>query len=283
MVKLKELRKNAVAELERLENDSPVADVDYILTHLLNIPKTDIILGEKNLDKDEIDAFSGAINRLKQGEPVQYIAGGCEFMSLWFQVNKSTLIPRADTEILVESIIDRFKDRNSVEILEIGTGSGCISVSLAHYLKNAKVTAIDISKDALKTAETNAKRLGVDDRCRFFEWDIMKGFPTLESSPHVVVSNPPYIPKADIDGLDKKVKEFEPLTALDGGDDGLVFYRQISDISNLASGGIIAFEVGIGQADDVAKIMEKRFFDIEIIFDLNRVPRVVLGKYSPDK
>lgn len=278
MVKIRDLRKAAVEELTKLGNDSPAADVDYIFTGLLGFDKSDIIIGEKTLDGDAQDRFVQALDRVKGGEPVQYAVGGCEFMSLWFEVNQHTLIPRADTEILVETVIDRLKDLGTVNIFEIGTGSGCIAVSLAYYLSEAKVTAVDISKGALEIARKNGERLGVADRIEFVECDIMARFPKFNVLPQIAVSNPPYIPKADIEELECKVKDFEPVTALDGGEDGLDFYRHIAKTVPLAPCGILAFEVGAGQAEAVAQIMKERFCNIEIIKDLSGIDRVVLGK-----
>lgn len=278
MVKIRDLRKNAVQELIKAGNDSPVADVDFIFTNLLGVGKTDLIIGEKTLDAFEAERFLQALERVKTGEPVQYAVGGCEFMSLWFEVNSDTLIPRSDTEILVEAIIERCRNSERLNIFEIGTGSGCISVSLAYYLPRARVTAVDISKGALDIARGNGDRLGVAERTKFLECDIMSRFPKFEILPNVVVSNPPYIPKADIDDLEKKVKDFEPMTALDGGADGLDFYRRIAGTVPLASCGVLAFEVGIGQAGQVAQIMEERFCNIEIVKDLSGIDRVVLGK-----
>ncbi len=282
MVKLKELRKCAVSELEKCGNDSPLADVDYMLAHLLGFAKSDIILGDKMVDDKQKAVFDNALLRLTSGEPVQYVVGGCEFMSLWFEVNSSTLIPRADTEILVESVINTVKNRDKLNIFEIGTGSGCIAVSLAHYLPKAKVMSADISAEALDTAEKNADRLGVGDRCKFTECNIMKEFPEFDNLPDIVVSNPPYIPHNDIDGLEDKVKLHEPLTALDGGCDGLDFYRRIAQDVPINQNGILAFEVGIGQAQDVAKIMSARFDNTEIHRDIAGIERVVMGKLKKD-
>lgn len=282
MVNLKELRKLAAAELEKCGNDSPVADVDYILAHLLGFRKSDIVFGDKYIDDKQKAVFDNAFLRLKSGEPVQYVAGGCEFMSLWFQVNSATLIPRNDTEILVESIIDICKKRSSVNIFEIGTGSGCIAVSLAHYLPSARVVSADISVAALDTAEKNAKRLGVSDRCEFTECDIMKEFPEFDTLPDVVVSNPPYIPHDDIVALEEKVKMHEPLSALDGGCDGLDFYRRIAKDVPINTEGILAFEVGIGQAQAVSHIMSDRFTDIKISRDIAGIERVVMGRLKKD-
>ncbi len=278
MVRIRELRKKAVEELIATGNDSPNADVDFILTNLLGVDKTDLVIGEKTLDAVSTEKFMQALERVKVGEPVQYAVGGCEFMSLWFGVNSNTLIPRADTEILVETIIERYRNSEKINIFEIGTGSGCIAVSLAYYLPKARVTAVDISKAALDVARKNSKKLGVDGRTEFLECDIMTGIPVLEHLPDVVVSNPPYIPKGDIETLENKVKDFEPMTALDGGADGLDFYRHIAGTIPLTSCGVLAFEVGIGQAGQVAQIMEERFCNIEIVKDLSGIDRVVLGK-----
>ena len=278
MVKIRDLRKKAIKELIVTGNDSPAADVDFIFSTFLKVDKADLIIGEKTLDTFETERFFQALERVKNGEPVQYAVGGCEFMSLWFEVNSNTLIPRADTEILVETIIERYRNFENVNIFEIGTGSGCISVSLAYYLPGARVTTVDISKGALDVARKNGERLGVTERTEFLECDIMAGFSELEYLPDVVVSNPPYIPKADIEMLEKKVKDFEPMTALDGGTDGLDFYRRIAGTVPIAPNGMLAFEVGIGQAGQVAQIMGERFCNIEIIKDLSGIDRVVLGK-----
>lgn len=277
MVSLKELRKKAAQELEKTGNDSPLADIDYILSHVLGFSKTELLFGDRLLNDDRQHIFTKAFERLLTGEPVQYIAGGCEFMSLWFEVNSSTLIPRSDTEILVETVVDLCKVRRSLNILEIGTGSGCIAVSLAHFLPCAKILSVDISEDALATAKRNAQRLKVDGQCSFEKLDIMNQLPEFSALPDVIVSNPPYIPREDIDSLDEKVKAFEPLSALDGGRDGLDFYRRISQNLPLSEGGILTFEVGINQAADVSAIMGPRFRDITVVRDLSGIERVVLG------
>lgn len=281
MVRLKELRTNAVKMLEAAGNDSPSADVDFIL-QTMGFSKTDITIGDKTVDADAETQFLHSVERVKSGEPVQYVAGGCEFMSMWFAVSPATLIPRCDTEILVERVIELCKDKDNIRIFEVGSGSGCIAISLARFLPGARVVSVDISTDALQIARQNAESLGVADRVSFIEWDIKKGFPEFLESPDVIVSNPPYIPKADVLELDKKVKDFEPLTALDGGEDGLDFYRLISELAPLKNGGIIAFEVGIGQADAVAEMLNERFVDVEITKDLSKVDRVVTAKMQGD-
>ncbi len=277
MVKLKELRKKAAESLSLCQNDSPLADVDYILKSL-GFCKTDIILGEKTVSAEVLKAFDAALKRLKKGEPVQYIAGQCEFMSLEFEVNPATLIPRCDTEILVESVIDFCKDKKSPKILEVGSGSGCVSVSLAHFLPDARILAVDISKDAISVAKRNAEQNKVADRVEFKQHNILEGFLNLNFTPDIVVSNPPYIKSEDIKTLDKKVRDFEPCLALDGGEDGMDFYRFISKNAIINEGGLLAFEVGIDQANQVSEIMAERFSDIKILKDLAGIERVVLGE-----
>lgn len=277
MVKLKELRKKSIEILKGCQNDSPLADVDYILSHL-GFSKTDLLLGDKTVDKSTEDAFWKCLDRLKCGEPVQYITGRCEFMSLEFEVTPETLIPRSDTEVLVEAVIEVAKSISNPRILEIGSGSGCIAISLAHYLHTAKITSVDISDGALAVATRNAKTNGVSDRVEFKKHNVFDGFDFCRVAPDIIVSNPPYIPKADILTLDKKVKDFEPLSALDGGNDGLDFYRFITQNCKVSKNGYLAFEVGINQAQDVAEIMSERFEDVKIIHDLAGIERVVIGK-----
>lgn len=276
MVKLKELRKKSTEILKGCQNDSPLADTDYILSHL-GFSKTDLVLGEKEVDPECEEIFWQYISRLESGEPVQYITGKCEFMSLDFEVNSYTLIPRSDTEVLVEAVIAAAKSIPHPRILEVGCGSGCIAVSLAHYIPDARVLSIDISDGALAVAKRNAVANGVDKRTEFIKHNVFDGFDFCRDIPDIIVSNPPYIPKADVLTLDRKVKEFEPLTALDGGNDGLDFYRFIAQNCKLTQNGYLAFEVGINQAKDVAEIMSKRFCDIKILPDLARIERVVVG------
>lgn len=277
MVSLKEIRKKAAERLFLCKNDSPLADIDYILGSL-GFSKTDIILGEKTISAEELKIFDAAMERLKKGEPVQYIAGRCEFMSLEFEVSSATLIPRCDTEILVEAVIDFYKDKKAPKILEVGCGSGCVSVSLAHFLPDANIVAVDISKDAISVAKRNAERNNVADRVEFKNHNILDGFSDLGFIPDIVVSNPPYIKSEDIKILDKKVRDFEPCLALDGGEDGLDFYRFISKNAIIAEDGLLAFEVGIGQANQVSEFMAERFSNIKILKDLAGIERVVMGE-----
>ena len=216
------------------------------------------------------------IKRRISGEPLQYITGTAEFMGLKFDVNPYTLIPRQDTETLVETVIELAK--NGAKILDIGTGSGCIGISLAKYIKGAEVTLADISMGALKTAEKNAKLNGVKVSC--IKMDILNEIP--EGKYDIVVSNPPYIETEAIKGLMKDVRDYEPLSALDGGADGLVFYRRITEIAPalLNAGGLLAYEIGYNQGEAAAKIVRDKFGYAQVIKDLCGNDRVIIMRLN---
>lgn len=277
MKKLYEVRRRAVELLAKTDSDSPRADIDCLLTHIFGFTKTDIVLGVKEISDEQAARLMSMTERLANGEPVQYITGVCEFMSMNFEVNSHTLIPRADTEVLVETVIELCRGRKNVKILEVGTGSGCIAVSLAKFIADAEVFAVDISSGALETAKRNAEHNGVSDRVQFFSHDIMTGFPKLDFIPDAVVSNPPYIPSGDIDELSRKVRAFEPRTALDGGSDGLDFYRKIVDIVPLKKESILAFEVGFDQSAQVAELMKEKYSEVSVYNDLSGIGRAVIG------
>lgn len=268
MVKLNDIRK-------KYKHQYPLSDIDVLIMHILKIDKSKLYLNP-DISSEDARKIQSALKRLENGEPVAYITGTREFMSLDFNVNSSTLIPRPDTEILVEELISRFKGKFPV-IFEIGTGSGCIAVSLAKYLPNSKIYACDISRTALKTARLNAKNHGVSERIDFFYCDILKNFPSFPEKLDVIVSNPPYIESSVIKTLDKSVREFEPFSALCGGDDGLLFYRRITDAENLSLGGVLAFEIGYNQGSAVSSIMAEKFNPIHILKDLSGNDRVVIG------
>ncbi len=247
-------------------------DAQLLLCDILSKSSLELVL-DKNRELSERDRqrITDCINRIKNHEPLQYVVGSCEFMSLPFSVTPATLIPRADTETLVEYIIDNAPP--SPAILDIGTGSGCIAISLAHYIKGSKVSAMDISEAALKIARENAEANKVN--VSFIHHDIMK---KTEGRYDIIVSNPPYIETDVIKTLDKNVRDFEPYSALDGGADGLCFYRRIVSLAPfmLNPGGMLAFEVGHTQADRVAELMRDNF-QTKIIPDLCGINRVVAG------
>lgn len=245
------------------------------------------LMGSESLDTEKQKQFEALINRRLTGEPVQYILGRREFMGLEFYVDKSVLIPRFETEVMVEYVIDAI-GRRKARILDLGTGSGAISVSLAVYLPDTHIVAVDISREALESAKKNANRHGVVGRIDFIESDM---FERLEGdafwfSFDAVVSNPPYIRSGDIKGLMREVRDFEPISALDGGADGLDFYREIAGkaFRFLKPGGLVAVEMGYDQSASVREIFRGtgKYDEGRILKDLSGIDRVAVF-YKHDK
>lgn len=269
-------------ELEII-SDTPRLDVEIFLQKALgDVDRIYIHLNlNKELTKEQYDEFLGYINDRINGRPVAYIVGNREFMGLDFFVKEGVLIPRPDTETLVEEIIQLCKNKNEeINIVDIGTGSGAITVSLAKYIKNSKITSLDISDIPLEVGKINAVNNGVDNRIEFLKSDVFTAIKNTEKKFDIIVSNPPYIPKKDIETLHTQVKDYEPYNALEGGEDGLDFYRQITEesIKYLKQGGILAYEVGHDQAEDVSKIMKYHGYDkIYTKKDIQGIDRVVIG------
>lgn len=258
--------------------DNARFEAEQIVMHVLGIGRTGFITNSSRaVTDDEMRIINETAARRAGGEPLQYILGETEFMSLPFKVNRATLIPRSDTETLVEHVLEHMNGK-SCEILDIGAGTGCVGISLAYYNKNARVTELDISFDAINTARENAGINGVLGRTKFIKADILNEIP--DGAYDIIVSNPPYIETAVIGTLQTEVKDYEPLSALDGGEDGLTFYRRITEIAPkmLKKGGLLAFEIGYNQGENVKKLMEKNFKDIRIIKDLCGNDRVVSGR-----
>ncbi len=262
-------------------------DVNYrfeselLLAHTLKKERIWLILHQSEvLDESDAETFFNQIKKRAKGMPFSYITGTKEFMSLDFKVMQGVLIPRPDTETLVCHIIDSYKGK-SVQILDLCTGSGAIAVSLAKYLEDSFITAVDISDVCYDTAKENAEKNGVKDRVNVIKKDVLADF-SIDKKFDCIVSNPPYIKSADISSLMKDVRDFEPALALDGGDDGLIFYRKITTLSKhlLKDGGMLCFEIGHNQAQDVFDIMQNcGFSEIAFIKDLAGINRVIYGKY----
>lgn len=262
-------------------SDTPRLDVELLLQKCLG--DVDRIYIHMNLDKKLSDKqkehFLSMIKDRLNGRPIAYIVGHREFMGLDFYVKEGVLIPRPDTETLVEEIIEICKDKY-VNILDIGTGSGAITVSLAKYLPKSKLTSFDISDIPLEVGKINAINNGVDNKIEFIKSDLFSAIKEKDIKFDVIVSNPPYIRKADMNTLHTQVKDYEPYNALEGGIDGLDFYKNITEQSHLYinKGGVLAYEVGHDQAQDVAMIMQKNgYTNIYTKKDIQGIDRVVIG------
>jgi release factor glutamine methyltransferase len=231
---------------------------------------------DQPLTDEELTSYRAMVARRAKREPLQYILGTQEFCGLEFQVSPAVLIPRHDTAVLVEKALE--KGACAKTVLDIGTGSGCVAIALARQLPNAAVTAIDLSPDALSIARSNAGRVGV--KVDFREGSL---FDPVSERFDLIVSNPPYITTADLATLQPEVTDFEPVMALDGGSDGLDFYRLISSgaSKHLNPGGWLMLEVGIGQAEAVRELLdESGFLDIFTANDTGNIERVVGGRIS---
>lgn len=252
------------------------SDADWIIATVLGKNRAEIKLLSFVTDKQYEDIMK-ATERRANGESVDNIFGFTEFYGLTFDVNKKVLTPRMETEILVEQVLKAEKNFKNPTILDLGTGSGAIAISIAKNC-DATVTAIDVSKMALATAEANAKKNDV--KIEFLHSNLFDGLKRKRKF-DIIVSNPPYIPTKEIEKLDKNVRECDPVLALDGGEDGLDFYREIISKApdRLNNGGLLFFEVGKGQAQDVKKLLkENGFEEIKIIKDYNKIERVICGK-----
>ena len=229
------------------------------------------------LTETELKTIEELSLRRQNFEPMQYIFGKCEFMGLDLSLNRDTLIPRADTEILVETVLSELKNRSvqSKKLLDIGTGSGAILISILRYDNETVGSGIDISENALSQARKNADSNSVSDRCDFFVSDL---FENINETYDIIISNPPYIETDVIETLSPQVKDYEPRRALDGGNDGLDFYRKIISGADryLNKNGMIFFEIGFSQANAVKDLLtEHGFRDITIKKDLADLDRVV--------
>ncbi len=266
--------------IQRLEHSSMTASLDakIIIKKVLNFTDADLIIKQDYiLNHQEVKEIDALIERRLNKEPVAYIVGSKGFMDYDFEVSEGVLIPRADTEVLVEKLVSKIQDE-VLSGLEIGVGSGCISISLLKLCENLKMRASDISDKAIAVASKNAEKLLVNDRLELFKADIID---KMDSNKYdFIVSNPPYIDELEYEGLMPDVKDYEPKLALFGGKDGLDFYRRILTVAdeNLALGGFIAFEIGYNQADSLRDLLKKHHFgEIEVIQDLAGKDRVVIG------
>ncbi|EEX69266.1 peptide chain release factor N(5)-glutamine methyltransferase [Mitsuokella multacida] len=263
--------------------ESPRLDAEVLLAHVLEKQRIYLYVHfDEPLQPGELAAYREMIKKRVLRVPVAQILGEKEFMGLTFKVTADTLVPRPDTEILVQAAVDRLRAMAGEEPLrfaDIGTGSGAICLSVLHYLSGTVADTVDISPAARAVAEENAASLGLADRITFHTGDLLQ--PLSGISFAAILSNPPYIPEADIAKLAPEVRLKEPHTALSGGQDGLDFYRRLANEAPamLVPGGFTAFEVGIHQAGDVADLLKANpLIDrTEILPDYAGIDRVVVG------
>lgn len=267
--------------------DGPVFEARILLGFVLGGgPERVLADRDERLTPAQAQALAEALTQRCRRVPMAQIVGVREFWSLAFKVTSDTLTPRPDTETLVEAIVDHCAHQPK-RILDLGTGTGCIVLALLSEWPDAVGIAVDASDEALKVAAENSRTLGLAERATFFvaDWTGPHWTRALGAPFDVVVSNPPYIPALDIETLEPDVRDFEPRSALDGGEDGLDAYRAIvAELPTLlAPGGLVGFEIGLGQADDVAALL--RVVGLDVVdqrADLGGVTRVVLARKASE-
>ena len=263
--------------------ESPRINAELLLAKILNCKRLELYLSfDRPLAENEILQYREFIKRRSSFEPLQYIVGSVEFYGLEFKVNRSVLIPRQETEILVETIIKEFQNQNGLKILDIGTGSGIIAICLAKYLQNAKVFAIDSSSEAIKVANKNAELNQVIENITFIDSAFDK-YLNKENDFDLIVSNPPYISSEEFQNLQPELRVYEPRQALTDESNGLSFYEIISrnGKSLLKKNGKIFFEVGENQSSTVKEILIKEDYNnIQIQKDYLNIDRVISGELN---
>ena len=259
-------------------------DAELLLMEVLGWSREDLYRSpETTLDASEAERFEELVARRERGEPVAYLIGRREFWSLDFSVTPDVLIPRPETEHLVEAVVDFLASRQGPQrVLDLGTGSGAIAVCLAKECSRAEVWATDVLAAALEVARENARRHGVDHRIRWLQGDLFTPLRGSAGSFDALVSNPPYIPRVEMARLPRDVGEWEPALALDGGRDGMDFYRRIvrDGTPRLREGGLLALEVGDDLAGRVSELLRAHgeLRRVRVLRDYAGLPRVVAGE-----
>ncbi len=259
--------------------DDPRLTAEILLGHVLKVPRVKLYMDlDRPLSPDELASYKALIQRRLGGEPTQYLVGFKEFYARRFAVDARVLIPRSETELLVEAVLHHVKKESPSRVLDLCTGSGCIAITIAAERPQASVWASDLMADALTVAQVNAQALGVDARVTFFNGHLFDAIPPGATF-DVIVSNPPYVKSGEIGTLQKEVQR-EPHTALDGGTDGLTLIQPIvaQAVKRLKPGGLLALEIAETQGKEVHELMTHAGYQhVRVEKDLARLDRMVLG------
>ena len=285
---LLDLLKSSEKQFHTVDLESARREAEWLLAAVLNTDRTNLyLMRERRLQADEREKFDKFLSRRLEREPLQYILGVCEFYGFEFAVSPDVLIPRPETELLVEKVVELASNFSSPRIIDLGTGSGSIAVSLAKLMANVRLVATDISTAALEMARSNAKRLGVVERIEFRLTDMTQPEAFSSSEPFdIVVSNPPYILETERASLQPEIREWEPAAALYVGDDGLKFYRGIINFCHgyLRAGGWVACEMASQRSLAIAGLFrEAGFHHVEIVKDLAGLERHLIGQRPQGK
>jgi release factor glutamine methyltransferase len=277
-MQLREALAQAVRRLEENDVGSPRMNAEVLLMFVLNCDRAYLYAHpERELTPDETRRYDEALETRSTGVPAQYITGHQEFWGLDFIVNPAVLIPRPETEHVIETVVPLARDVERPRIVDVGTGSGCIAIALAHELPQADITAVDLSSEALEVARLNATRLRVESRIRFAESDLLSGVTGEEFD--FVVSNPPYVGEFEADRVQREVRKYEPHMAVFGGEKGLdIVQRLVGEASSvLREGGWLVVEIGFPQSHDVLE-MVRNWNEARAVPDLQGIPRVIAAK-----
>ena len=277
--------------LKNKKIESPRLSAELLLAHQLKTDRIKLYIEfDQPVGENDLNSFRAMIKRLIDGEPLQYITGVQEFWSMDFIVNSNVLIPRPETEILVEQAVkiynEYFKeDKLRVSILDIGSGSGAIALAVATEIKNAQITALDVSQPALETAKKNAEKHNLTDRVNFISGNLFSPFKENKQCFDIIISNPPYVTAAEFETLPKKIKDFEPKTALVADEDGLYYIRAIINeaYNFLCPDGWLMLEMAPDQTERAIKIIREtgRYSDEKILRDYSHKERVVITRNKP--
>lgn len=281
MLTVLESLKLSAEYLEKKGIESPRLNAELLLADILKCRRLDLYLKyDQPLTENEVNLYREYLSRRGKNEPLQYIIGKVDFYGLELKVNKSVLIPRPETEILVDTIINTEKEKSSLLILDIGTGSGNIAIALAVNMPQSKIIALDISEDALNLAKENSEIYNADKQIEFIKKNIFDDISFYDLQFDIIVSNPPYVAKDEYPILQKEIIDYEPKIAVTDDEDGLKFYRRIIQIAAdyLKSKGKLYFEVGKNQSNVIYDMMKKNnFSDIQIVKDFQQMDRVIYG------
>lgn len=273
---IREVKAAFSARLETAGVNAPSLAVCFVLEKVLCMTSFEMVLSaQKQVSREQYRQADRLICRLEQHEPLGYVLGQQQFLSLMLHVEPGVLIPRSETEELAQIAIETLRQYDDPRVLDLCTGSGALALAMKHGVPGAQVTACDLSDDALRIAGENAKRLELD--ISFVKSDL---FQNIDGEFDLIVSNPPYIPSADCLTLDRNVRDYEPRMALDGGADGLDFYRAIAQKSSgyLKADGHLMLEVGFDQAASVMELLQNDFYDIHTVRDMQGIERMILAR-----